>query len=173
MSEVTPTATPPSGKEASLSEAHKAQTDSFTVHTISHGVVTYSRQEERKLVRKIDFTVIPILLVLYLLLAQDFFGENMRHVTTECPKMICNNCNRKGHFTHSCPAKGKKATTSQAQGSKEYVDLDNMPQVAPLPVKAYNAVNAVWDNAVQAGQAQSKSGGKNAQGSKNNASQAQ
>lgn len=67
MSEVSPTVTPPSGKEASLSEAHEAQMDVFVVTTASHGEVRYTRQEERKLVRKIDFVVVPILLVLYLL----------------------------------------------------------------------------------------------------------
>ncbi|SOV03046.1 related to TNA1 - High affinity nicotinic acid plasma membrane permease [Ustilago sp. UG-2017a] len=67
MSEVSPTATPPSGKEAFLSEAHEAGTATTTVHTTSHGTVSYTRQEERKLVRKVDYLVVPILLVLYLL----------------------------------------------------------------------------------------------------------
>lgn len=67
MSEVSPTATPPPGKEASLSEAHEAGTATTTVHTTSYGTVSYTRQEERKLVRKVDYLVVPILLVLYLL----------------------------------------------------------------------------------------------------------
>ncbi|SNX81325.1 related to TNA1 - High affinity nicotinic acid plasma membrane permease [Melanopsichium pennsylvanicum] len=66
MSDVAPIFTPPNGKE-SLSDAHEAQTDLVSVNTASHGIVQYTRSEERKLVRKIDFVVVPILLVLYLL----------------------------------------------------------------------------------------------------------
>ncbi|CDW97059.1 hypothetical protein [Sporisorium scitamineum] len=68
MSEATSTSSPPPGKAASVSEAHEAQTnDVIVIDTPSHGEVRYTRQEERRLVRKIDFLVVPILLVLYLL----------------------------------------------------------------------------------------------------------
>ncbi|EST09653.1 Major facilitator superfamily [Kalmanozyma brasiliensis GHG001] len=68
MSEVTSTASPPPGKAASTSEAHEVQEGGdIVVDTPSHGQVRYTRKEEKRLVRKIDFVVVPILLVLYLL----------------------------------------------------------------------------------------------------------
>ncbi|SJX60036.1 related to TNA1-High affinity nicotinic acid plasma membrane permease [Sporisorium reilianum f. sp. reilianum] len=68
MSEATSISSPPPGKTASISEAHEAQNDDLiVVDTASHGEVRYTRQEERRLVRKIDFVVVPILLALYLL----------------------------------------------------------------------------------------------------------
>lgn len=68
MSEVTPTSSPPPGKAASVSDTHESHNnDLIVVDTASHGEVRYTRQEERRLVRKIDIVVVPILLVLYLL----------------------------------------------------------------------------------------------------------
>ena len=68
MSEAASTASPPHGKTASISDTHETQTNNLiTVDTPSHGQVQYTRQEERRLVRKIDLVVVPILLVLYLL----------------------------------------------------------------------------------------------------------
>ncbi|SYW83178.1 uncharacterized protein UBRO2_05069 [Ustilago bromivora] len=58
---------PLSGKEASLSEAHEAGTATTTIHTTSHGTISYTRQEECKLICKVDYLIVPILLVLYLL----------------------------------------------------------------------------------------------------------
>ncbi|GAC93982.1 hypothetical protein PHSY_001551 [Pseudozyma hubeiensis SY62] len=68
MSDVTATSTPPPGKAGSFSEAHEVPDNHvIVVDTASHGEVRYTRQEERRLVRKIDIVVVPILLVLYLL----------------------------------------------------------------------------------------------------------
>ena len=73
MSEASYTESPASGKqthdvhEVHISEVSEAQTDVAIVTTSTHGVVEYTRHEERRLVRKIDFVVVPILLALYLL----------------------------------------------------------------------------------------------------------
>lgn len=51
-----------------MREAHEVtNTDLIVVETTSHGEVRYTRTEERRLVRKIDVVVVPILLVLFLL----------------------------------------------------------------------------------------------------------
>ena len=67
MSEAASTTSPPSGENASLSKSPEAQNDLTVVSTSSHGEVQYTRQEEKRLVRKTDIVVVPILLLLYLL----------------------------------------------------------------------------------------------------------